>query len=37
MDTDDSHARRDWGWEPDYAKERCFKEYLVPNIKKRYA
>jgi len=37
MDTDDSHARRDWGWQPDYAQERCFKEYLVPNIKKRYA
>jgi len=37
MDTDDSHARRDWGWAPDYAQERCFKEYLVPNIKKRYA
>ena len=36
MDTDDHHARRDWGWEPDYDVERCFKEYLVPNIKKRY-
>jgi nucleoside-diphosphate-sugar epimerase len=36
MDTDDHHARRDWGWEPDYGLERCFGEYLVPNIKKRY-
>ena len=36
MDTDDHHARRDWGWEPDYDVERCFGEYLVPNIKKRY-
>ncbi len=36
MDTDDHHARRDWGWEPDYGLDRCFGEYLVPNIKKRY-
>ncbi len=36
MDTDDSHARRDWNWEPDYGLERCFKEFLVPNIRKRY-
>lgn len=36
MDTDDSHARRDWGWHPDYGLERCFMEYLVPNIKNRY-
>lgn len=37
MDTDDHDARRDWGWQPDYDEERCFKEYLVPNIKERYA
>ena len=36
MDTDDKHARRDWGWQPDYDMARCFEEYLVPNIKKRY-
>ena len=36
MDTDDHHARRDWGWSPDYSLDRCFGEYLVPNIKKRY-
>jgi nucleoside-diphosphate-sugar epimerase len=36
MDTDDKHARRDWGWQPDYGMERCFEEYLVPNIRKRY-
>ena len=36
MDTDDHHARRDWGWAPDYDVDRCFGEYLVPNIKKRY-
>jgi nucleoside-diphosphate-sugar epimerase len=36
-DTDDSAACNDWGWKPRYDLERCFKEYLVPNIKKRYA
>ncbi len=36
MDTDDKHARRDWGWSPEYDLERCFAEYLVPNIRKRY-
>jgi nucleoside-diphosphate-sugar epimerase len=36
MDTEDKDARRDWGWEPDYDMERCFSEYLVPNIKLRY-
>lgn len=36
-DTDDSAACNDWGWKPKYDLERCFKEYLVPNIKKRYA
>ncbi|MGD8455272.1 MAG: NAD-dependent epimerase/dehydratase family protein [Anaerolineales bacterium] len=35
-DTDDSAAREDWGWQPQYDLERCFSEYLVPNIKKRY-
>jgi len=35
-DLDDSHARRDWSWYPDYGLERSFTEYLVPNIKKRY-
>ncbi|MBL6966662.1 MAG: epimerase, partial [Anaerolineales bacterium] len=33
---DDSAARRDWGWQPDYDVQRAFEEYLVPNIKKRY-
>jgi threonine 3-dehydrogenase len=32
----DHDARRDWGWEPDYGIERAFKEYLVPNIRRRY-
>ncbi len=35
-DTDDSTACNDWGWEPEYALERCFSEYLVPNIRERY-
>ncbi len=35
-DMDDSAARRDWGWQPDYDVQRAFEEYLVPNIKKRY-
>lgn len=33
---DDSAARKDWGWSPDYGVERAFSEYLVPKIKKRY-
>ncbi len=35
-DMDDSAARRDWGWQPDYDLERAFGEYLVPNIRRRY-
>ena len=35
-DVDDSGARAEWGWQPDYAVERFFDEYLVANIKKRY-
>lgn len=35
-DVDDTGARRDWGWQPDYGVERFFDEYLVANIKKRY-
>jgi threonine 3-dehydrogenase len=35
-DLDDSAARRDWGWAPDYDVERSFDEYLVPNIRQRY-
>ncbi len=35
-DLDDSHARRDWGWHPDYDVDRSFDEYLVPNIRQRY-
>lgn len=35
-DVDDSAARRDWGWKPDYDFGRAFDEYLVPNISKFY-
>jgi threonine 3-dehydrogenase len=36
-DQDDTIARRDWGWLPDYDQKRAFDEYLIPNISKRYA
>ena len=35
-DLDDSAARRDWGWQPDYDVGRSFNEYLIPNIRRRY-
>ncbi len=35
-DVDDSLARKDWGWKPDYDEERFFNEYFLPEIKKRY-
>ena len=35
-DTDDSRARRDWNWTPEYDFARCFVEYLVPNIVAHY-
>jgi nucleoside-diphosphate-sugar epimerase len=35
-DLDDSAARRNWGWQPDYDVQRSFAEYLVPNIRQRY-
>ncbi len=35
-DLDDSAARRDWNWSPDYDVERAFAEYLVPMIRRRY-
>jgi threonine 3-dehydrogenase len=36
MDMNDNDARRDWDWKPLYGVERCFHEYLIPNIAKRY-
>jgi nucleoside-diphosphate-sugar epimerase len=34
---DDSAARHDWDWQPDYGLESAFQEYLIPTIQKRYA
>jgi nucleoside-diphosphate-sugar epimerase len=36
-DIDDSAARRDWGWKPDYDFRRSFEEYLIPSVRQRYA
>lgn len=36
-DVDDARARRDWGFSPAYDLGRTFKEYLLPNVKRRYA
>jgi len=36
-DVDDSKARADWGFLPEYDLKRSFEEYLLPNVKKRYA
>ena len=33
---DDSAARRNWAWQPDYDVQRSFTEYLVPNIRNMY-
>jgi len=35
-DVDDSLARQDWGWKPDYDVDKFFNEYFLPEIKKRY-
>ncbi|NTV36072.1 MAG: NAD-dependent epimerase/dehydratase family protein [Anaerolineaceae bacterium] len=35
-DVDDSAARNDWGWQPEYDQDRSFEEYLIPAIKERY-
>jgi len=35
-DLDDSAARRNWTWQPDYDVNRSFAEYLVPNIRNMY-
>jgi nucleoside-diphosphate-sugar epimerase len=33
---DDSAARRDWAWQPDYDAEKSFHEYLIPTIRMMY-
>lgn len=35
-DLDDSKAREEWGWRPEYDVERFFNEYFLPEIRKRY-
>jgi nucleoside-diphosphate-sugar epimerase len=35
-DIDDSKARQDWGWQPDYDLDTAFSEYLLPSIQNRY-
>lgn len=35
-DVDDSAARNDWGYAPQYDLERAFSGYLIPTIRKRY-
>lgn len=35
-DVDDSAARRDWGFAPQFDFEKAFRDYLIPTIKKRY-
>jgi nucleoside-diphosphate-sugar epimerase len=35
-DIDDSAARTDWGWSPQYSFERSFSEYLLPAVRARY-
>jgi threonine 3-dehydrogenase len=37
LDQDDSKARHDWDWRPDYDQQRTFQEYLIPNIVEHYA
>jgi nucleoside-diphosphate-sugar epimerase len=37
LDVDDGPARRDWSWEPEFDADRSFNEYLVPEIRRRYA
>jgi nucleoside-diphosphate-sugar epimerase len=36
-DVDDSAARRDWDFAPEYDLKRGFTDYLIPGIRKRYS
>lgn len=36
-EVDDSAARRDWGWQPDYEADSAFNDYLIPAITAHYA
>lgn len=35
-DVDDSAARRDWGFAPQFGLKRAFDDYLIPQIRERY-
>ncbi len=35
-DVNDSLARTEWGWKPDYNADAFFDEYFLPEIRKRY-
>ena len=35
-DVDDSLARKDWGWKPDFDVDRFFEDYFLPEMRKRY-
>jgi threonine 3-dehydrogenase len=35
-DVDDSQARRDWKWHPDYDTDAFFNQYFLPKIRARY-
>ena len=36
-EVDDSRARKDWGFAPHYDFDRCFDEYLIPGVRRRYS
>jgi nucleoside-diphosphate-sugar epimerase len=36
-DLDDTDARRDWGHAPRHDFRSCFRDYLIPSIRKRYS
>jgi nucleoside-diphosphate-sugar epimerase len=36
-DIDDSAARQDWNWSPDYDSHHAFSDYLIPGIRQQYA
>ena len=33
---DDTNAKKDWGWKPNYDINRAFSEYLIPEIQNKY-
>ncbi|MGV8050354.1 MAG: NAD-dependent epimerase/dehydratase family protein [Anaerolineaceae bacterium] len=35
-DVDDSSARKEWDWQPDYDQDQAFNQYLIPAIRSQY-